>query len=261
MSATVLGFLPFAAAVRLRSIDVSEPVAAVRRRYEAAFGVDPEDRGGWYHDDDWRRISFVLDRVGSGERLLDVGTGAGQFVNAVAQSGRFAEIHGADPHRFSKYLDLFDAVNAVRVGIDKLPFPDDHFDVVTCMEVLEHVPAPVLEAGMAELRRVCRGKLIMSVPFAEPEPIYEGHQRRFGVNDVARTFPEGERTLLYRLITPWVVVEEWTGSSGRGAPAPQSRPRTSAVVAAVAGLTSLVVSRAVTASQRVRGRTSRQVDS
>lgn len=46
-----------------------------------------------------------------------------------------------------------------------LPFPDDSFDLVFCLEVLEHIPEP--EAALAELARVCRGDLIVSVP-SEP---------------------------------------------------------------------------------------------
>jgi len=44
-----------------------------------------------------------------------------------------------------------------------LPFPADSFDVVMCLEVLEHLedPAPAIE----ELLRVCRGSLILSVPW------------------------------------------------------------------------------------------------
>ena len=48
-----------------------------------------------------------------------------------------------------------------------LPFPDDSFDLVLAIEVLEHVPGP--EAALAELSRVCSGTFVASVPF---EPIW-----------------------------------------------------------------------------------------
>ena len=45
-----------------------------------------------------------------------------------------------------------------------LPFPDDSFDLVLAIEVLEHVPGP--EAALSELARVCSGTFVASVPFS-----------------------------------------------------------------------------------------------
>jgi 2-polyprenyl-3-methyl-5-hydroxy-6-metoxy-1,4-benzoquinol methylase len=46
-----------------------------------------------------------------------------------------------------------------------LPFEDDSFDLVLCLEVLEHIPDPA--PALAELSRVCRGSIVLSVP-SEP---------------------------------------------------------------------------------------------
>jgi len=48
-------------------------------------------------------------------------------------------------------------------SIYELPYSDDSFDVVLCMEVLEHLDTPAVALG--ELVRVCRGTLILTVPF------------------------------------------------------------------------------------------------
>lgn len=50
-----------------------------------------------------------------------------------------------------------------------LPFPDNQFDLVMCMEVLEHLDHP--EKGLAELCRVSRRWLLLSVP---NEPLFRG---------------------------------------------------------------------------------------
>lgn len=49
--------------------------------------------------------------------------------------------------------------------IGELPFEDDSFDLVLCLEVLEHIPEP--GPVLAELSRVCRGDIVLSVP-SEP---------------------------------------------------------------------------------------------
>lgn len=51
----------------------------------------------------------------------------------------------------------------VRVeSIEALPYPEDSFDLVLCLEVLEHIPRP--EGALVELERVCARDLIVSVP-------------------------------------------------------------------------------------------------
>src|SRR3546814_21010346 len=48
-----------------------------------------------------------------------------------------------------------------------LPFPDDSFDLVLGIEVLEHVPVP--DRPLSEIRRVGRESFVLSVP---REPIW-----------------------------------------------------------------------------------------
>ena len=63
--------------VNIRDYPVSELAATVRDDYEAKFGEPPADPGGWYHRDDWPRVSFVADLLRPGGSVLDVGVGAG----------------------------------------------------------------------------------------------------------------------------------------------------------------------------------------
>jgi 2-polyprenyl-3-methyl-5-hydroxy-6-metoxy-1,4-benzoquinol methylase len=51
----------------------------------------------------------------------------------------------------------------------RLSFADDEFDLAAAIEVLEHVPEP--EATLAEMARVARGHLLVSVP---REPLWRG---------------------------------------------------------------------------------------
>jgi hypothetical protein len=47
----------------------------------------------------------------------------------------------------------------------QLPFPDRAFDLVMCVEVLEHIPERLLRRVCAELTRVTRRHLIIGVPY------------------------------------------------------------------------------------------------
>jgi SAM-dependent methyltransferase len=64
------------------------------------------------------------------------------------------------------YVDVnVQAVPHVGADVMSLPFGDQTFDTVICLEVLEYVPSP--EAALAEMSRVLRkgGGLILSAPF------------------------------------------------------------------------------------------------
>jgi SAM-dependent methyltransferase len=84
----------------------------------------------------------------------------------------------------------------VPLDVTGIPFPDDHFDVVICSHVLEHVPDD--RKAMHELRRVLKpgGLAILLVPMADMPVTDEDptvtdpaeRLRRFGQFDHVRTY-------------------------------------------------------------------------
>lgn len=101
-------------------------------------------------------------------RVLEVGAGEGEISARVRE--RFPEslVVSIDLHDdvLGKEWRERDAVGAF-ADIRRLPFPDDTFDLVLAIEVLEHVPGP--ERALAEIRRVGRDAVVLSVP---REPIW-----------------------------------------------------------------------------------------
>ena len=101
-------------------------------------------------------------------RILEVGVGEGEISSRVRSRYPSAEVIGIDLHD-----DALAAEWAARghVGafadVTRLPFPDDAFDLVLGIEVLEHVPDPA--GALAEVQRVGREHFLLSVP---REPIW-----------------------------------------------------------------------------------------
>ena len=82
-------------------------------------------------------------------------------------------------------------------SVVELPFPDRSFDVVGCFEVLEHLPGDLPRLALAELSRVSRGTVLLSVPSRtslqpgecrpRQEPRYSTSGQRSGSSPVVDT--------------------------------------------------------------------------
>ena len=100
------------------------------------------------HDINPLRLGFI-DQIGrlAGKKVLDVGCGGGILAESMAQRG--AEVTGIDMGEAPlKIAKLHGLESGVSVTYKQIPVEDlaaeqpESFDVVTCMEMLEHVPDP-----------------------------------------------------------------------------------------------------------------------
>lgn len=113
------------------------------------------------------RIGEVIAAIPADVRnVLDAGCGNGFFLNTLAAvcPERFDRTVGLD---FSEHALQHVKVESVRGSITHLPFGDKSFDLVTCLEVLEHLPHGAFEAGLRELERVSGRYLLVTVPNQE----------------------------------------------------------------------------------------------
>ena len=143
----------------------STPVVPVGNTYDKYASQNPIEKAMM------RRFLASLDRMVDGlhpAAILEVGVGEGEILQRMM--ARF-------PEATALGLDLPDdelAAEWERRGlptefgdVSALRFGDAEFDLVMAIEVLEHVPDP--DAALAELARVCRGVVVLSVP---SEPVW-----------------------------------------------------------------------------------------
>jgi SAM-dependent methyltransferase len=134
----------------------------VRDFYEAVWAALPQDPQPWAWE---RRRALLLGSVRRGERVLDLGCGAGRFVAALRDAGAEpvgVELAEAALERARRNVPGAD-LRLVEPG-GSLPLDHGEIDLVWCSEVLEHVPDTL--AFLNEVRRVTArgGRLLVTVP-------------------------------------------------------------------------------------------------
>jgi SAM-dependent methyltransferase len=135
----------------------------VRAYYESFWADAPPDPEPWAWE---RRRALLLADARAGERVLDLGCGAGRFVAALRDAG-------AVPVGVEVAEGALERARAVAPGADlrllepdgSIPLEHGSVDLVWCSEVLEHVAdgAHLLQ----EARRVLRpgGRILVTVPY------------------------------------------------------------------------------------------------
>ena len=111
----------------------------------------------------FKKKTLELCDVSDGDRVLDVGCGNGDLINAIRRKGN-VEAYGIDisPNMIEECRRRYDGITFDVSNGEKFDFPDDYFDIVTICCVLHHLNDP--KKFFAEARRVLKpnGVLIVS---------------------------------------------------------------------------------------------------
>lgn len=132
--------------------------------------------------------------------VLDVGCGPGVFLSQLKKQRGIKGIGVEITTSKIRYAKDHLAVSALKGDVGSLSFQDKSFDVVTALEVLEHLPYGTYEQALVEISRVAKHSIIVTVPYREHRTLiacpYCGihfnpnyHMRSFDEDGLVALFP------------------------------------------------------------------------
>lgn len=129
-------------------------------------------------------IQYFLGNCLKGNRnlnILDAGSGTGRLYGVLS---RYGNVFGVEPHRGASQLCKEKGYKKViNDSLEKIGFPDNSFDVIVCVDVLEHVEKD--QNALKECYRVLKkgGYFLITVPagqlFFSKNELQYGHFRRY----------------------------------------------------------------------------------
>lgn len=146
-----------------------------------------------------RCLGFALTNL-KGKTVLEVGCGAGRFTELLVKSG--ALVHS---------IDLSHAVEAnsqnigeqpnyriAQAGAYEIPFPDDAFDVVICLGVVQHTPSS--EKTIAALWKKVKQGGILVIDHYRWRLAYFGNMRFIYRELFRKMKPEKSQRIIHKLV-------------------------------------------------------------
>lgn len=113
------------------------------------------------------RLQSIIKMIPEGiQSLCDIGAGNGAFLSVLEKRREEIATRGVERSRAAICSKLCTS-QIVEADIKNIPFDDQKFDLVTCMEVIEHLPIDTYEKGLRELERIAKQYILLSVPYNE----------------------------------------------------------------------------------------------
>lgn len=122
----------------------------------------------WFSPNDRLRVERLAELALSlnAKTVVDVGCGNGLFLNYLKanHSSAFERLCGVERSESAiRHVETERIVSS----IDEIALPDNEFDLVSCQEVIEHLPEGIFDQSIEELGRISNKYILISVPYNE----------------------------------------------------------------------------------------------
>ena len=140
---------------------------AIQWGYDYWDGSRETGYGGYKYDGRWRKVADAMAEtyaIKPGMRILDVGAAKGFLMHDFAEAVPGVEVQGLDISRYAIGHALDDMKDKIVEGsAARLPFPDNHFDLVVSITTLHNLYIYDLFPALREMERVSRGARYLCV--------------------------------------------------------------------------------------------------
>lgn len=138
---------------------------ALKWDYDYWDGSRETGYGGYKYDGRWRKVADAMIEtygIKPGMRILDVGSGKGFLLHDFLEACPGVEVSGIDISAYGIEHTMESVKPFCQVGsAEKLPYPDNHFDLVVSINTLHNLYNFELDSAFREIERVsCGGKYI-----------------------------------------------------------------------------------------------------
>ena len=146
------------------------------------------DRYQYNDSDHSKRFNFLTHLITSNfefSTFLDAGCGMGHLIKNLIKKGYTAKGVEVSKDALKEYLSDLTPHTVLEAGVENLPFQDNSFDIVMCLDVMEHVPPFDVEEAISELIRVAKSYIVLTINLDNP---YEYHPSMFTRDEWEKMF-------------------------------------------------------------------------
>lgn len=155
----------------------------------------------WWYKTRRKLIKMLLQKYSDKnqpKKILDIGCGAGALLDELKNSN---ECFGIDKSSLAIEFCQKRKLKNLKIGsIEKLPYPNEKFDVVLALDVLEHIKNDA--KAISEIKRITKkdGLIIIFVPafsalWSETD-IISNHHRRYLLGEISQKIKKQGLTIL-----------------------------------------------------------------